>query len=311
MKIKYESNLYIKYFLILQFSLYLSLFLVLFLYLIFFYLVRSYGTEDRETNMPIAPQNQVYDYILFRGSDIKDIRVVNNVPQVPNDPAIMQMQLPNQMGQQNFGPQFPPQFPPGAGHLGGPMNQFAGGNQFNAMSGLSGINVGAAAGQPPAPFGQPGQQNNKSKQASELNNGLAPENHPSPAVEHREQGARHSYTSKFNVEQLIMIEPTTMMLGIHLMYHYILHLSQIFFNFFFLILFDWFFLKHSVMSVRWFDPKTNLPYIHTNPSFYFIIVYTYIWLWLYFVHINPNWIANPIIFQHQIIFIPTNNIVFT
>lgn len=133
--------------------------------------------------MPIAPQNQVYDYILFRGSDIKDIRVVNNVPPVPNDPAIMQMQLPNQMGQQNFPPQFPPQFPPG--HMGGPMAQF-GGNQYNAMSGLSGLGVGAAAGQP-APFGQHG-QHNKSKQASELNHGLDPE-HPSPAVEHREKGA--------------------------------------------------------------------------------------------------------------------------
>lgn len=149
--------------------------------------VRSYGTEERETNMPIAPQNQVYDYILFRGSDIKDIRVVNNVPPVPNDPAIMQMHLPNQMGQQNFPPQFPPQFP--SGHMGGPMGQFGGG-QFNAMSGLSGLGVGAAAGQPSAPFGQQGQQN-KSKQASEFNHGLAPD-HPSSAVDHKDQGADYT-----------------------------------------------------------------------------------------------------------------------
>lgn len=56
--------------------------------------VRSFGTEDRETQYPIAPQNQIYDYILFRGSDIKDIRVVNNVgplQNVPNDPAIVQV----------------------------------------------------------------------------------------------------------------------------------------------------------------------------------------------------------------------------
>jgi hypothetical protein len=62
--------------------------------LIPFLTVRSFGTEDRETQYPIAPQNQIYDYILFRGSDIKDIRVVNNVgplQNVPNDPAIVQV----------------------------------------------------------------------------------------------------------------------------------------------------------------------------------------------------------------------------
>lgn len=56
--------------------------------------MRSYGTEDRETQFPVAPQTQVYDYILFRGSDIKDIRVLNNVPTIANDPAIMQMSVP-------------------------------------------------------------------------------------------------------------------------------------------------------------------------------------------------------------------------
>jgi protein LSM14 len=54
-------------------------------------LVKSFGTEDRETQFPVTPQNQVYEYILFRGSDIKDIRVVNNVSSLPNDPAIVQV----------------------------------------------------------------------------------------------------------------------------------------------------------------------------------------------------------------------------
>lgn len=62
--------------------------------------VRSFGTEDRETPFPVPAQSQTYDYILFRGSDIKDIRVVNSV--VPNDPAIMQMSMPPSMGQQPF-----------------------------------------------------------------------------------------------------------------------------------------------------------------------------------------------------------------
>lgn len=53
--------------------------------------MRSFGTEDRETQLPVAPQNQVYEYILFRGSDIKDIRVVNSVSSIPNDPAIVQV----------------------------------------------------------------------------------------------------------------------------------------------------------------------------------------------------------------------------
>ena len=59
--------------------------------------VRSFGTEDRETAYPIMPQPTVYDYILFRGSDIKDIRVVNNIT-IHNDPAIMQMQMNQQPG---------------------------------------------------------------------------------------------------------------------------------------------------------------------------------------------------------------------
>lgn len=73
--------------------------------------VRSYGTEDRESQYPIPPQEEIFNYILFRGSDIKDIRVVNNVSRVPNDPAIMQ--ISSKMSQQNFQPQFPM---PGMGH---------------------------------------------------------------------------------------------------------------------------------------------------------------------------------------------------
>lgn len=107
--------------------------------------VRSFGTEDRETEYPIAPQSQVYDYILFRGSDIKDIRVVNNVPPLPNDPAIMQMQLQNQIGgphghmhHQNFQPQFPV---PVMGHMGqpvvGPFQQQYGGIMGN-LAGMTG-----------------------------------------------------------------------------------------------------------------------------------------------------------------------------
>lgn len=127
---------------------------------IVFFSVRSYGTEDRETQFPISPQNQVYDYILFRGSDIKDIRVVNNVPPMPNDPAIMQMQLPSQqmVGQQAFQPQ---QFPvPVMGHLGAQMGQFGAG-AYN-VCGLTA--TGLAPGS-----NMSGSGLHKTKQASELN----------------------------------------------------------------------------------------------------------------------------------------------
>ncbi|XP_066583890.1 protein LSM14 homolog car-1 isoform X2 [Prorops nasuta] len=104
--------------------------------------VRSFGTEDRETQLPVAPQNQVYEYILFRGSDIKDIRVVNNVGSIPNDPAIVQMQ-PSMNQQQSY------QQPPNYGHpmMGqmGPM-----GGQYGAPYGMPIGAMGPVMGIPSA-----------------------------------------------------------------------------------------------------------------------------------------------------------------
>ncbi|PSN50788.1 Protein LSM14 B-B [Blattella germanica] len=59
--------------------------------------VRSFGTEDRDAKFPIEPQPQIYDYILFRGSDIKDIKIMNNVRHL-NDPAIVQYPTYGAMG---------------------------------------------------------------------------------------------------------------------------------------------------------------------------------------------------------------------
>ncbi|XP_074110657.1 LSM14 family protein trailer hitch isoform X3 [Cotesia typhae] len=90
--------------------------------------VRSFGTEDRDTQFPVAPQNQIYEYILFRGSDIKDIRVVNNVNTIPNDPAIVQMTVQPTMNQQSYQPQpgyghpMMGQMPPMAGQYGPPYS---------------------------------------------------------------------------------------------------------------------------------------------------------------------------------------------
>ena len=62
--------------------------------------VRPFGTEDRPTDRPVAPRDEIYEYIIFRGSDIKDIRVCHPPkPQptlqggLPNDPAIVQVLL--------------------------------------------------------------------------------------------------------------------------------------------------------------------------------------------------------------------------
>lgn len=67
--------------------------------------VTSYGTEGRAGN-PANEQpgsDQIYEYIVFRGSDVKELSMVeapkeNQPPAMPNDPAIMgvrRVPLPN------------------------------------------------------------------------------------------------------------------------------------------------------------------------------------------------------------------------
>lgn len=60
--------------------------------------VTSFGTEGRKGNPDeeIPPSDNVYEYIVFRGSDVKDLRIEEApavketvAPQVPNDPAIL------------------------------------------------------------------------------------------------------------------------------------------------------------------------------------------------------------------------------
>lgn len=61
--------------------------------------VTSYGTEGRkgDPSQEIPGSDQVYEYIVFRGSDVKELTIVappsapkeTQPPQVPNDPAIL------------------------------------------------------------------------------------------------------------------------------------------------------------------------------------------------------------------------------
>ena len=65
--------------------------------------VRSFGTEGRKgkPEEEVAPSEQLYEYIVFRGTDVKDLRIEegpgpvkeNKPPAVPNDPAIVGVSL--------------------------------------------------------------------------------------------------------------------------------------------------------------------------------------------------------------------------
>lgn len=69
--------------------------------------VTSFGTEGRRDNVAdeVAPSDSVYEYIVFRGSDVKDLRIEEQPkeneppkpPQVPNDPAILGVRSPNSL----------------------------------------------------------------------------------------------------------------------------------------------------------------------------------------------------------------------
>ncbi|XP_076131926.1 protein LSM14 homolog B [Alosa pseudoharengus] len=63
--------------------------------------VRSFGTEGRPTDRPAPPRDEIYEYIIFRGSDIKDITVCEPPKlhhSLPQDPAIVQSSIGSASG---------------------------------------------------------------------------------------------------------------------------------------------------------------------------------------------------------------------
>ncbi|KAG2415300.1 hypothetical protein HFD88_006491 [Aspergillus terreus] len=139
--------------------------------------VASFGTEGRRGNPAeeIPPSASVYEYIVFRGSDVKDISVAEEKdtappepPQVPDDPAIlgsMSRPGPNSQGlpphpppQQPQAPrQAPPGYPPQPQFQQGfypPYGRF-GGPPFPPGPGFPNMPYGAPP--PPGWFPPPGQ----------------------------------------------------------------------------------------------------------------------------------------------------------
>ncbi len=64
--------------------------------------VKSFGTEGRkgDPSLEIPPSDNVFEYIIFRGSDVKDLRVEQaaappppQATQVPEDPAILSVRV--------------------------------------------------------------------------------------------------------------------------------------------------------------------------------------------------------------------------
>ncbi|KAL3100503.1 hypothetical protein niasHS_000206 [Heterodera schachtii] len=80
--------------------------------------VRSFGTEDRPAPVPVPARAEVYDFIIFKASDIKDLIVCEETPpkepsvvDITYDPAIVSVSKPPIAAADASAPQQPVQQP--------------------------------------------------------------------------------------------------------------------------------------------------------------------------------------------------------
>ncbi|EXJ91574.1 hypothetical protein A1O3_00122 [Capronia epimyces CBS 606.96] len=131
--------------------------------------VYSFGTEDRKVEKFVPPSQQKYGFIIFRGSDVKDIKIAEEEqsqpsppPAMPNDPAILNASRPGPPldGPPRDGPFSPPGYPPhpGFGGFYPPPGQF--GRGYGPPPAGFGPGPGFPPYGPPPPgyFGPPGGQ---------------------------------------------------------------------------------------------------------------------------------------------------------